>query len=692
MTLEIGHVDVIFIIVKGGKEVKIMKRRNYLLRKLMVCFLTATMIVSMVGMTAMADDGEVSDSAVTSESEERPDPEEPTEPEEPTATVGTIATENVDTDPTEDTDQPEDTASEENIDQQNDVDPDSPSEDDASSEEVTLTDPETEITQETETASTFALIRAAFSEEPQDTSSSITGSECWLGGGNIVGSVNIQISEPYPSDTDENNEAASNWITITNTRNEQEEVYIGGSLSDAVEVKLNVGEDGTVTIGGVSYTVNTDEDGKQILTDSEGDVYRIEVTCLYYVPDRNGIYGVNVKLVKQTNEADSDENSDEGGSSYTMGGECWYDTSSGNLVSKGIEILITTEYPLGSDNWISAPNKENTELQYNGENLNDIVNVVLPEGEKVEISDKSYTVKGGVLVDETTGNTYTLKVTRLYYLLKSAVQGVDVDLVQLTQVAGAYVRIDNTPQDDTKLVSDSEYSHANAEYVSIADIVDVSFKYDGIWTWETGNSGDYKSYFNLDINNGGLGELVTVSYKSGFADSSSDRTVEIDGKTYTVSIEGNSIILTEKNGTKWNLIPYKFVYTVTNDKYIYPYHVDYEMVKYTVSETPTTPTTPTNDSTPSPSGSSDGGTNDDEPSTDITDEAVSLAEIIDEAVPLAEILDEDVPLAEILDEDVPLAEIPKTGDDSNLWMALMLLSGLGLAGIMLKDKREKAHA
>ena len=71
------------------------------------------------------------------------------------------------------------------------------------------------------------------------------------------------------------------------------------------------------------------------------------------------------------------------------------------------------------------------------------------------------------------------------------------------------------------------------------------------------------------------------------------------------------------------------------------------------------------------------------------DADVPLTNIHYDAVPLADIPDEDVPLTNIPDEAVPLADVPKTGDNSRIWMALALLSGAGLAGMFVKDKRRE---
>ena len=46
---------------------------------------------------------------------------------------------------------------------------------------------------------------------------------------------------------------------------------------------------------------------------------------------------------------------------------------------------------------------------------------------------------------------------------------------------------------------------------------------------------------------------------------------------------------------------------------------------------------------------------------------------------------------EILEEEVPLASVPKTGDMSVLWLALTALSGSGLAGLSVLEKKRKEY-
>ena len=62
--------------------------------------------------------------------------------------------------------------------------------------------------------------------------------------------------------------------------------------------------------------------------------------------------------------------------------------------------------------------------------------------------------------------------------------------------------------------------------------------------------------------------------------------------------------------------------------------------------------------------------------------------------PVVVIEDTDVPLAvagaySIPDEEIPLAVLPMTGDASVIWLFLSMISGFGLAGLTLVDKRKK---
>ena len=72
--------------------------------------------------------------------------------------------------------------------------------------------------------------------------------------------------------------------------------------------------------------------------------------------------------------------------------------------------------------------------------------------------------------------------------------------------------------------------------------------------------------------------------------------------------------------------------------------------------------------------------------TVIYNREILIVEIPEEDVPLVDIPEEDVPLVEIPDEDVPLADVPKTGDPMAIYMALSILSGMGLAALGFKKK------
>ena len=64
-----------------------------------------------------------------------------------------------------------------------------------------------------------------------------------------------------------------------------------------------------------------------------------------------------------------------------------------------------------------------------------------------------------------------------------------------------------------------------------------------------------------------------------------------------------------------------------------------------------------------------------------------MSDLPDEEVPMAEEPAEE----EILEEEVPLASVPKTGDMSVLWLALTALSGSGLAGLSVLEKKRKEN-
>ena len=73
---------------------------------------------------------------------------------------------------------------------------------------------------------------------------------------------------------------------------------------------------------------------------------------------------------------------------------------------------------------------------------------------------------------------------------------------------------------------------------------------------------------------------------------------------------------------------------------------------------------------------------DDVPLTDLPE-----SDIPEENVPLADAEQEEV--VDMIDEEVPLAEAPQTGDASALWLMLSALSGSGLLGLTLANKKRE---
>lgn len=57
---------------------------------------------------------------------------------------------------------------------------------------------------------------------------------------------------------------------------------------------------------------------------------------------------------------------------------------------------------------------------------------------------------------------------------------------------------------------------------------------------------------------------------------------------------------------------------------------------------------------------------------------------------LIELIDEEVPLAYLPDEMIPLASVPRTGDLSVLWAAMILLSALGLITLNILDRKRRS--
>lgn len=49
------------------------------------------------------------------------------------------------------------------------------------------------------------------------------------------------------------------------------------------------------------------------------------------------------------------------------------------------------------------------------------------------------------------------------------------------------------------------------------------------------------------------------------------------------------------------------------------------------------------------------------------------------------------PVEELDEPDVPLANVPQTGDDTGLWLLAALVSGTGLACLLLTRKRGRSR-
>ena len=68
-----------------------------------------------------------------------------------------------------------------------------------------------------------------------------------------------------------------------------------------------------------------------------------------------------------------------------------------------------------------------------------------------------------------------------------------------------------------------------------------------------------------------------------------------------------------------------------------------------------------------------------------------LVEIEEPDVPLVDVEDPEVPLVDMEDPEVPLTDVPKTSDNANLmiWMMLVLLSAAGLTAIRIAERKER---
>jgi len=75
---------------------------------------------------------------------------------------------------------------------------------------------------------------------------------------------------------------------------------------------------------------------------------------------------------------------------------------------------------------------------------------------------------------------------------------------------------------------------------------------------------------------------------------------------------------------------------------------------------------------------------------EVTEPEVTEPEVTEPkpTTPYVEIPDDPTPLVEIPDEDVPLADVPKTGDPMAIYLAVTALSGIGLAALGVRKKKE----
>ncbi len=82
------------------------------------------------------------------------------------------------------------------------------------------------------------------------------------------------------------------------------------------------------------------------------------------------------------------------------------------------------------------------------------------------------------------------------------------------------------------------------------------------------------------------------------------------------------------------------------------------------------------------------------PNEEIVESDVSLPDapeevILEPEVPLADAPEAPEETEEILDEEVPMADVPKTGDESLIWAILALVSGMGLVGLAMDEKKRR---
>nr|WP_277935115.1 doubled motif LPXTG anchor domain-containing protein [Parablautia muri] len=67
-------------------------------------------------------------------------------------------------------------------------------------------------------------------------------------------------------------------------------------------------------------------------------------------------------------------------------------------------------------------------------------------------------------------------------------------------------------------------------------------------------------------------------------------------------------------------------------------------------------------------------------------------DIPDEDVPLANLPSRRSSLVDIFDEDVPLANVPKTGDISDAWYLIAVLSAAGLLCLTALEHKKRKNA
>lgn len=109
-------------------------------------------------------------------------------------------------------------------------------------------------------------------------------------------------------------------------------------------------------------------------------------------------------------------------------------------------------------------------------------------------------------------------------------------------------------------------------------------------------------------------------------------------------------------------------------------------------DTPDEPDEPDTPDTPPEEPPVEDIPDEDVPTTDIPNEPVEdepLVEIPDEEVPVSDI--PDAPVEDIPEDDVPLADVPQTGDDSGLWLVLLLIAFVALLILVYQEMRDRQN-